>query len=117
MENSFLKSRLSALLDVYLANVRLDGFYAYSWFKSMSIVSQCPVKMKILATKNRGPSNGPPKTKWLISAICGVIYLSIYGCTVLLLDLGRFFSSLILYIVGRTPWMGGSAHCKAATYT
>jgi hypothetical protein len=26
--------------------------------------------------------------------------------TVLLLDLGRFFSFLILYSVGRTPWMG-----------
>jgi hypothetical protein len=34
------------------------------------------------------------------------IYLFIYGFTVLLLDLGRFFSSLILYTVGRTPWMG-----------
>jgi hypothetical protein len=28
----------------------------------------------------------------------------IYGFTVLLLDLGRFFSFLILYTVGRTPW-------------
>jgi hypothetical protein len=32
------------------------------------------------------------------------IYLSIYGSTVLLLDLGRFFSIVILYTVGRTPW-------------
>jgi hypothetical protein len=29
--------------------------------------------------------------------------LSIYGFTVLLLDLGRFFSFLILYTVGGTP--------------
>jgi hypothetical protein len=34
------------------------------------------------------------------------IYLSIYDSTVLLLDLGRFFSFLILYTVGRTPWTG-----------
>jgi hypothetical protein len=33
-------------------------------------------------------------------------YLSICGSTVLLLDLGRFFSLLILYTVGRTPWTG-----------
>jgi hypothetical protein len=33
-------------------------------------------------------------------------YLSIYSCTVLLLDLGRFLSFLILYTVGRTPWTG-----------
>jgi hypothetical protein len=32
------------------------------------------------------------------------IYPSIYGFTVLLLDLGRFFS--FLYTVGRTPWTG-----------
>jgi hypothetical protein len=30
--------------------------------------------------------------------------LSLYGPTVLLLDLGRFFSFLILYTVSRTPW-------------
>jgi hypothetical protein len=33
-------------------------------------------------------------------------YLSIYGSTVLLLDLGLFFSFLILYTVGRIPWSG-----------
>jgi hypothetical protein len=32
--------------------------------------------------------------------------LSIYGSTVLLLDLGRFFSFLILYTGGRTRWTG-----------
>jgi hypothetical protein len=32
------------------------------------------------------------------------IYLSIYGSTVLLWDIGRLFSFLVLYIVGRTPW-------------
>jgi hypothetical protein len=31
------------------------------------------------------------------------IYLSIYGSTAVV-DLGRFFSFLILYTVGRTPW-------------
>jgi hypothetical protein len=31
---------------------------------------------------------------------------SIYCSTVLLLDFGRFFSFLILYTVGRTPWRG-----------
>jgi hypothetical protein len=30
----------------------------------------------------------------------------IYGSAVLLLDLGCFFSFLILYTVGRTPWTG-----------
>jgi hypothetical protein len=34
------------------------------------------------------------------------VCLSIYGSTVLLLDLSRFFSFLILYAVGRTPWTG-----------
>jgi hypothetical protein len=34
------------------------------------------------------------------------IYLSIYGSTVLLLDLGRFLIFLILYTIGRTPWTG-----------
>jgi hypothetical protein len=33
-------------------------------------------------------------------------YLPIYGSTVLLLDLGRFFSFLILYTIGRIPWTG-----------
>jgi hypothetical protein len=32
--------------------------------------------------------------------------LSIYGSTALLLDLGRFFSFLILYTLCRTPWTG-----------
>jgi hypothetical protein len=32
--------------------------------------------------------------------------LSIYGSTVLLLVLGRFFSFVILYTIGRTPWTG-----------
>jgi hypothetical protein len=34
------------------------------------------------------------------------IYLSMYGSAVLLLDLGRFFSFLLLYTFGRTPWTG-----------
>jgi hypothetical protein len=44
------------------------------------------------------------------------VLFSLYGCTALV-DRGRFFSFLILYTVGSTPWMGGSAHRKAATYT
>jgi hypothetical protein len=32
------------------------------------------------------------------------VYLSIYGSTAHFLDLGRVFSFLILYTVGRTPW-------------
>jgi hypothetical protein len=39
------------------------------------------------------------------------------GSAVLLLDLGRFFSFLILYRVGRTPWTGDQACLKAANYT
>jgi hypothetical protein len=34
------------------------------------------------------------------------IYVSVYGSTALLLDLGRFFSFLILYTAGSTPWTG-----------
>jgi hypothetical protein len=34
------------------------------------------------------------------------IYISIYGSTVLLLDLGRFFNFLVLYIIGMPPWTG-----------
>jgi hypothetical protein len=35
-----------------------------------------------------------------------LIVLCIYGSTILLLDLGRFFGFLILYTVGMTPWTG-----------
>jgi hypothetical protein len=38
--------------------------------------------------------------------------LSIYGSAALV-NLGRFFSFLILYIVGRAPWTGDK---PAATY-
>jgi hypothetical protein len=45
---------------------------------------------------------------WFIMLKCNVlhpsIHPSIHGSTVLLLDLGRFISFLILHIVGRTPW-------------
>jgi hypothetical protein len=34
------------------------------------------------------------------------ILISLYSFTALLLDLGRFFSFLILYTFGRTPWTG-----------
>jgi hypothetical protein len=34
----------------------------------------------------------------------GYICLSIYGSTVFLLGIGRFFSFLIPYTVGKTPW-------------
>jgi hypothetical protein len=37
--------------------------------------------------------------------IVWVIALSVYGCTALV-DLGRIFSFLISYTVGRTPWTG-----------
>jgi hypothetical protein len=48
---------------------------------------------------------------WMrVVTICLSIYLSIYlyiyGCTVLLLVLGLFFSFLILCTVCRTPWTG-----------
>jgi hypothetical protein len=39
-------------------------------------------------------------------SVCLSVSLSLYGSTVLLLDLGRFFSFLILYTVVRTPWTG-----------
>jgi hypothetical protein len=51
-------------------------------------------------------------TDWPLnhSAYYIVVYIwpqkSLYGSTVLLLDLGLFFSFLILYTVGRTPWTG-----------
>jgi hypothetical protein len=44
-------------------------------------------------------------------------YLPIYGSTALCLEPGRFFSFLIFYTVGRTPWTGGSVGPKTATYT
>jgi hypothetical protein len=42
---------------------------------------------------------------------------AIYGSTVLLLGLGRFFSFLILYTVGRTPWRGISPSQIRYLYT
>jgi hypothetical protein len=42
--------------------------------------------------------------RWL--SIYLTIFLFIYGSRVFLLDLGRFFSLLILYTAGRTPWTG-----------
>jgi hypothetical protein len=44
------------------------------------------------------------------------IYLAIYGSAVLFWGFFRFFSILILYTVGRTPWTRGSARRKAAIY-
>jgi hypothetical protein len=49
-------------------------------------------------------SDGPATANF--SAIFLKFLLSIYGFTVILLDLGRFSSFLILYTVGRTPWTG-----------
>jgi hypothetical protein len=45
------------------------------------------------------------------------IYLSIYGSTVLLLDLGRFFSFLIIFTVGTTPWTGDQSLVRPLPYT
>jgi hypothetical protein len=39
------------------------------------------------------------------------------GSSVLLLDHCRFFSFLLLYTVGGTPWVGDQPVAKAATYT
>jgi hypothetical protein len=42
-----------------------------------------------------------------VRSVCLSIYLFIYGFTVSpFFDLGRFFSFLIFYTVGRTPWTG-----------
>jgi hypothetical protein len=41
----------------------------------------------------------------IIRILIIIIYLSIYLSTALV-DLGRFFSFVILYTVGRTPWTG-----------
>lgn len=41
-----------------------------------------------------------------VSNLTSIIYLSVYGYTALLLDIGSFLSFLILYTVGRTSWMG-----------
>jgi hypothetical protein len=55
------------------------------------------------------------KPDWLVKFLFGLVtvtfdliefLVSVYGSTVLLLDLGRFFSYLIVYTVGRTPWTG-----------
>jgi hypothetical protein len=42
----------------------------------------------------------------MIGINISITVFSIYGSIVLLLDLDNFFSFLILYTVGRTPWMG-----------
>jgi hypothetical protein len=44
-----------------------------------------------------------------------MVIITARTASVLFLDLGRFFSFWILYIVGRTPWRG-SARRKAARY-
>jgi hypothetical protein len=41
--------------------------------------------------------------------------LSIYSSTALLLDLGRYFSFLMLYTVGRTPCMGDQPVARPLT--
>jgi hypothetical protein len=43
---------------------------------------------------------------YLITCQENIFYLSILGSTVLLLELGPFFSFLIIYTVRRTPWTG-----------
>jgi hypothetical protein len=64
------------------------------------------VKLDHLALSNAGVNSGA------IPPIYLSIYLSIYSSTVLLLDLGRFSSILILYTVGRTPWTGDQPVAK-----
>jgi hypothetical protein len=51
-------------------------------------------------------SNSSPEVYSCASPL-GKLLLSVYGSIVLLLDLGRFLSFLILYTCGRTPWTGG----------
>jgi hypothetical protein len=56
----------------------------------------------------RNTEFGPPsvlviETRSVILPSFYAFYLWLYSP---LLDLGRFFSFLILYTVGRTPWMG-----------
>jgi hypothetical protein len=41
--------------------------------------------------------------------------LSIYGSTILLLNLGLFFNLLISYKVGRTPWTGDQSVARPQT--
>jgi hypothetical protein len=41
-----------------------------------------------------------------INCISWLHSLSVYGSAVLSLDLGPFFSFLVLYAVSKTPWMG-----------
>jgi hypothetical protein len=50
-------------------------------------------------------AGGTEKNRETLLRIAGVP-IFIYGSTVRLLDLGRFFSFLMLYTVGRTPWTG-----------
>jgi hypothetical protein len=59
-----------------------QSFYIQDLFNSLSLMTSNPL---VCPTNN---------------------FLSVYGSTVLLLDLGRFFSFLILYTVGNTPWTG-----------
>jgi hypothetical protein len=59
---------------------------------------------------------------YICLSVCLSVRRSVYLSVCLwfynpLLDLGRFFSFLILCTVGRTPRTGGSARRKAATYT
>jgi hypothetical protein len=52
---------------VLLAPGRLDGFYSYSAFKSLSIIGRCPVNMNILPKKNRDLWNSPQRIESLFS--------------------------------------------------
>jgi hypothetical protein len=45
-------------------------FMHIHYLRVCPLLSLCLVNMKILATKNRSLSNGPPKTKWLFSWKC-----------------------------------------------
>jgi hypothetical protein len=58
--------------------------------------------------RGRGWKTFNPVRRCLLSylPVCLCAYLPICDSTVLLLDLGLFFSFLIPYTVGRTPWTG-----------
>jgi hypothetical protein len=63
-----------------------------------------------LVFKNGMDSTGSKNVQWrgFVNTLMNLlsIYLSLYSP---LLDLGRFFNSLILYTVGRIPWTGNQS--------
>jgi hypothetical protein len=87
-------------------------FFSRSSFSACQEISCLLYNLKVSFPVDRSPplysimNHHNPVRTFIFCSLRIHLNLSVYGSTVLLFNLGRFFSFLILYTVGRTPWTG-----------